>query len=106
MIKQRKAPSYPYWVRLPRQLSLWRGERLLQFVVSIAVLSSVALIVAAWVGTGALAWGRAVVIRTAVRSSWSAEVHVGFASFDGLDDCNLCAAAGYEVELGIGKEDG
>ena len=91
--------------------------RLLQFVVSITVLSSVALIVAAWVGTGALAgaaallgvtscrsaaaWVRAA-IRTVVRSSWSVEVHVGFASFDGLDDCSLSTAAGYEVELCIG----
>ena len=71
--------------------------RLLQFVVLTAsVLSCVALIVAAWV--------RATAIRTAVRSSWSAEIHVGLASFDGLDDCSLCAAAGYEIELGIGKE--
>ena len=94
--------------------------RLLQFVVTIAVLSSVAFIVAAWVGTGALtgaaallgvtscrsaaAWGRATAIRTVVRSSWSADVHVGFALLDGLDDCSLSAAAGYEVELCIGKE--
>ena len=94
------------------------GERLLQFVVSIAVLSSVALIVAAWVGTGALtgaaallgvtscrstaAWAGAAAIRTVVRSSWSADVHVGFALLDGLDDCSLSATAGYEVELSIG----
>ena len=98
---------------------------LLQFVVSVAVLSSVALIVAAWGGIGALvgaatllgvaawsvvawrsaaAWVRATAIWTVVRSSWSVEIHVGFASFDGLDDCSLSAAAGYEVELGIGKE--
>ena len=95
--------------------------RLLQFVVlAAAVLSSVALIVAAWVGTGALAgaaallgvtscrsaaaWVRAAAVRAAVRSSWSADVHVGFALLDGLDDCSLSATAGYEVELGIGKE--
>ena len=80
--------------------------RLLQFVVlAAAVLSSVALIVAAWVGTGALAWvRRATAISTVARSSWSAEIHVGFASFDGLDDCSLSTEAGYEIELGIGKE--
>ena len=69
---------------------------LLQFVVlAAAVLSCVALIVAAWVGTGA--WAGA-----AARSSWSADVHVGFALLDGLDDCSLSATAGYEVELSIG----
>ena len=94
---------------------------LLQFVIlATAVLSSVALIVAAWVGTGALAgaaalfgvtscrsaaaWVRAATIWAVAKSSWSVEIHVGFASFDGLDDCSLSAAAGYEVELGIGKE--
>ena len=92
---------------------------LLQFIVlAAAVLSCVALIVAAWVGTGALAgaaallgvtscrsaatWVRATAIRTVVRSSWSADVHVGFALLDGLDDCSLSATAGYEVELCIG----
>ena len=93
---------------------------LLQFVVlAAAVLSCVALIVAAWVGTGALAgaaallgvascrtraaaWVRAAAVRAAVRSSWSADVHVGFALLDGLDDCSLSATAGYEVELCIG----
>jgi hypothetical protein len=49
-----------------------------------------ALIVAAWV--------RAATIKTVARSSWSAEIHVGFASFDGLDDCSLSTAAGYEIE--------
>ena len=32
------------------------------------------------------------------------KLNVGLASFDGLDDCSLSAAAGYEIELGIGKE--
>ena len=87
---------------------------LLQFVVlAAAVLSCVALIVAAWVGTGALAGAAALLgvtscrsaaawVRTVVRSSWSADVHVGFALLDGLDDCSLSTAAGYEVELCIG----
>ena len=92
---------------------------LLQFVVlTTAVLSCVALIVAAWVGTSALAgaaallgvtscrsaaaWVRATTIRAVARSSWSADVHVGFALLDGLDDCSLSATAGYEVELSIG----
>mgnify|MGYP007096955609 CR=1 FL=1 len=94
---------------------------LLQFVVLVAaVLSCVALIVAAWVGTGALAgaaallgvtscrsaaaWVRATAIWAVARSSWSADVHVGFALLDGLDDCSLSATAGYEVELCIGNE--
>ena len=77
---------------------------LLQFVVlAAAVLSCVALIVAAWVGTGALA-GAAAWVRAVARSSWSADVHVGFALLDGLDDCSLSATAGYEVELCIGNE--
>ena len=68
---------------------------LLQFVVlAAAVLSCVALIVAAWV--------RAATIRAVAKSSWSADVHVGFALLDGLDDCSLSATAGYEVELCIG----
>ena len=54
--------------------------------------------------TYAAAWVRATAIWTVARSSWSAEIHVGFASLDGLDDCSLSAAAGYEVELGIGNE--
>ena len=45
------------------------GERLLQFVVSIAVLSSVALIVAAWVRTGALAGAAALLGVTSCRSA-------------------------------------
>ena len=45
------------------------GERLLQFVVTIAVLSSVALIVAAWVGTGALAGAAALLGVTSCRSA-------------------------------------
>ena len=90
---------------------------LLQFVVlAAAVLSCVAFIVAAWVGTGALAAAAALLgiaacrartaawVRAAVRSSWSADVHVGFALLDGLDDCSLSATAGYEVELCIGNE--
>ena len=60
-------------------------------ILAAALLSSVALIVAAWV-------------RTVARSSWSADVHVDFALLDGLDDCSLSTAAGYEIELGIGKE--
>ena len=88
---------------------------LLQFVVlAAAVLSCVALIVAAWVGTGALAAAAALLgvascrtraaawVRAVARSSWSADVHVGFALLDGLDDCSLSATAGYEVELSIG----
>ena len=68
---------------------------LLQFVVlAAAILSCVALIAAAWV--------RAVAIRAVARSSWSADVHVGFALLDGLDDCSLSATAGYEFELCIG----
>ena len=68
---------------------------LLQFVVlAAAILSCVALIAAAWV--------RATAIRAVARSSWSADVHVGFALLDGLDDCSLSATAGYEVELCIG----
>ena len=87
---------------------------LLQFIVlAAAVLSCVALIVAAWVGTGALAGAAALLgvtscrsatawVRATARSSWSADVHVGFALLDGLDDCSLSATAGYEVELSIG----
>ena len=68
---------------------------LLQFVVlAAAVLSCVTLIVAACV--------RATAIWAVARSSWSADVHAGFALLDGLDDCSLSATAGYEVELSIG----
>ena len=92
---------------------------LLQFVIlAAAVLSCVALIVAAWVGTGALAGAavllgvtscrsvaacvRATAIWAVARSSWSADVHAGFALLDGLDDYSLSATTGYEVELSIG----
>ena len=43
-------------------------------------------------------------VTASLRSSWSVEIHVGFALLDGLDDCSLSAAAGYEIELGIGNE--